>query len=578
MKSGLKGVFLPSLAVLTLTAGLAVSGCQSYEGDPADLIVLNGNVYPADGTGDFAEAVAVRGNRILRVGSNREVEPLADAHTKIIDAKGGAVVPGFNDSHIHFQSGGQALNQVDLLDAETFEQVQEKIRSYANENPDRRWVLGRGWYYAPFPNGMPTKQQLDELVPDRPAHMECYDGHTSWVNSKALELAGITRNTPDPPNGVIARDPESGEPTGILKESAQRLLEGVLPEVSREDRLRAIRAAVEEAHRFGVTSIQNAHGDREELELYDELRRAGELKIRVYSALSIRPGFEEEDADRLDAVRRDFPDHPLLKTGAVKMMGDGVIEAHTAAMLAPYSNRSTTGIPNYTAEEMNRIVAMMDRRGWQIFIHTIGDGAIRMALDAYEHAAEVNPAPARGRRHRIEHVETIDRADAPRIGRLGVIAAMQPYHANPSPNQLEVWAGNIGPDRASRAWVWKSIKDAGGRLAFGSDWPVVSIDPRIGIHVAANRTTPQGSPPGGWLPEQKLPLTEVIDAYTIGAAYAAFDENIKGSLAPGMLADLVIFSTDIFRLPPGELLEAAVSVTVFDGEVVYRRSADSKGP
>jgi predicted amidohydrolase YtcJ len=198
-----------------------------------------------------------------------------------------------------------------------------------------------------------------------------------------------------------------------------------------------------------------------------------------------------------------------------------------------------------------------------------------MALDAYEHAAEANPAPPRGRRHRLEHVETIDAADLPRIGELGVIAAMQPYHANPSPNQLEVWAGNVGPDRASRAWAWKSIKDAGGQVAFGSDWPVVSVDPRIGIHVAVNRTTPEGLPAGGWLPEQKLPLTEVIDAYTIGAAYASFDEQRKGSLAPGMLADLVILSADIFQLPPEKVREAVVKVTVFDGEVVYTRKADS---
>jgi predicted amidohydrolase YtcJ len=242
-------------------------------------------------------------------------------------------------------------------------------------------------------------------------------------------------------------------------------------------------------------------------------------------------------------------------------------------MLAPYADQPTTGIPNYAPEEMNRIAAMMDRRGWQIWVHTIGDGAIHMALDAFEHAAKVNPDQPRGRRHRLEHVETIDAADIGRIGRLGVIASMQPYHANPSPNQLEVWSGNIGPDRASRAWVWKSIKDAGGRLAFGSDWSVVSLDPRLGIHVAVNRTTPRGDPPGGWLPEQKLPLTEVIDAYTIGAAYASFDEQRKGSLAPGMLADIVILSADIFGMPPDRVMEAEVEHTIFDGKVVYTRAS-----
>jgi len=432
-------------------------------------------------------------------------------------------------------------------------------------------VLGRGWYYGPFPGGLPTRQQLDAMLPDRPAYMTCYDGHTGWANSKALELAGITRATPNPKNGVIVKDPKTGEPTGVLKESAQELMEKVLPPASRADRLRALRGAIEHAHRFGVTSVQNASGSLEELELYDEIRRAGDLKVRVYSALSIEPGFGDADADRFEEVRRRFPDDPLLKAGAVKLMSDGVIEAHTAAMLVPYANRPTMGMPNHSVEDLNRIVSTMDRRGWQIFIHAIGDGAVRMALDAFERAAAANPAPARGRRHRIEHIETIDAADIPRFGALGVIAAMQPFHASPSGNQTGVWSDNIGTDRASRAWVWKNLHETGGRLAFGSDWPVVSIDPRIGIHTAVNRTNRAGKPEGGWLPRQKLPLPVVIDAYTSGAAYASFDEGRKGTIAPGMLADLVILSTDIFALPPEKLLDATVDVTVFDGRVVYTR-------
>ena len=562
-------------SVFLLFVSFTVLDCTQEDVGPIDLIVLNGNVYLADAAGGFAEAVAVQGNRILRVGTNQDIERLRQEGTRVVDAKGGAVVPGLNDSHVHFLSGGLALDQVSLLDAETFEQIQDKIESFAAANPDRPWVLGRGWYYAPFPNAMPTRQQLDAIVPDRPAHMGCYDGHTSWVNSKALELAGITRDTPDPEGGVVDKDPKTGEPTGILKESAQRLVREILPDVTREDRLRAIRAGIQEAQRFGVTSFQNADGDRETLELYDQIRNEGELKIRVSMALSIPTDFNEEHANNFEELRERFSDD-LLKTCAVKLFADGVIESHTAVMLEPYANKPTTGVPDWTAEEMNRIVEMMDGRGWQILIHGIGDGGVRMALDAYEHAARVNPAPARGRRHRIEHAETIDAADVARFGELGVIAAMQPYHANPSPNQLEVWAGNIGPDRASRAWVWKSVKDAGGRIAFGSDWPVVSIDPRIGINMALNRTTPDGQPPGGWLPEQKLPLTEVIDAYTRDAAYASFDEQIKGSLEPGMLADMVIFSDDIFSLPPEKVLDAVVSVTIFNGEVVYSDRADGE--
>ncbi len=259
-------------------------------------------------------------------------------------------------------------------------------------------------------------------------------------------------------------------------------------------------------------------------------------------------------------------------------MADGVIETHTASMLEPYSNRPTKGMPNFTPEELNRIVSLLDRRGWQVWIHAIGDGGVRMALDALEAAAKANPTPARGRRHRIEHIETIDPADVPRFGTLGVIASMQPFHANPDPGMGSVWTANIGDERASRAWLWNSISKAGGRLAFGSDWPVVTLDPRMGLQVGANRTSPTGEPEGGSIPGERLPLAAIIDAYSSGAAYASFDEQRKGTLAKGMLADIVIFSTDIFRAPPERVLDAVVDVTIFDGKVVYNRAEASTEP
>jgi predicted amidohydrolase YtcJ len=573
MASRLTAYIVVTIVAGTLIAGLIV-GAQRDDDGPIDLIILNAKVYTGDHD-TFAEALAIRGNTILRVGGNREIKRLRRAQTTVLDAHGGAVLPGFNDSHVHFLGGGLSLEQVDLLDAVTLDQIQEKIRGFAAVHPDQPWVRGRGWYYATFPGGLPTRQQLDAIVADRPAYMTCYDGHTAWVNTKALQLAGITRRTPNPKNGIVVKEPKTGEPTGVLKEAAQGLMDKVLPQPTRDDKLRAIRAGIIEAHRFGVTSVQNASGTPDEFELYDEIRRAGDLTLRVYSALSIRPGFTEADADRFEPVRKLFADDPLFKAGAVKLVSDGVIEAHTAAMLAPYANRPTTGNPNYAADELNRIVAMMDRRGWQIMVHAIGDGAIRMALDAYTRAAAANPAPPRGRRHRIEHIESVDTADIPRFGKLGVIASQQPFHGNPSANQIDVWAGNIGPDRASRAWAWKSIRDAGGRLAFGSDWPVVTMDPRVGVNMAVNRTTPDGKPEGGWLPEQKLALADVIDAYTSGAAYASFDEQRKGTLARGMLADIVIMSNDIFTAPLERLLDAAVAVTIFDGKVVFTREGAS---
>jgi predicted amidohydrolase YtcJ len=541
------------------------------------VIVFNGKVYAADGRGTFAEAIAVRGNTIFRVGSNREIKRMRRPQTTVIDAHGGAVVPGFNDAHVHFASGSLSLSEINLLDALTPEQIAAKVRDWADTHPERPWVVGRGWYYTAFPGGLPTRQLLDEIVPDRPAYLTAYDGHSGWANTAALKLAAITRATPNPKNGIVVKDAK-GEPTGVLKESAMALIREVLPKPDRSQRLAAIRTGIREAHRLGVTSVQNASGSPDEIELWDELRRAGDLRLRMYHSLSAGPSFTDADADRFEETRRTHADDPLLKAGAVKLMADGVIETHTAAMLEPYSNRPTKGMPNFTRDELNRIVALLDKRGWQIWIHAIGDGGVRMALDAFEAAAKANPAPARGRRHRIEHIESIDPADVPRFGALGVIASMQPFHANPDPGMGTIWTENIGPERASRAWLWHSIAKAGGRLAFGSDWPVVTLDPRMGLQVAANRISPSGEPEGGSLPAQRLPLTAAIDAYSRGAAYASFDEQRKGTLAKGMLADLVILSTDIFSAPPERVLDAVVEVTIFDGKVVYDRAVASTEP
>ena len=568
MRSRIATLIVIGIVCATFVVGLIVGAQRDDREGPVDLLVLNGRVYTG-ASREFAEAVAIRGNTILKVGSNREIKSLATRGTRTVDAHGGAVIPGFNDAHLHLVSGGLGLQQANLLEAKTMEEVAATIRDFARAHPERPWVLGRGWYYTPFPGGLPTRQQLDEIVPDRPAYMRCYDGHTSWANSRALALAGITRETPDPPGGIVVKDPRTGEPTGVLKEAAQGLMAKVLPQATRDDRLQAVRDAMALAHRHGVTSVQNANGSAEDMALYDELRRKGELRLRIYATMSIDAPLAPGEAERLDAVRKQFQDDPVLKTGGAKLLIDGVIEAHTAVMLQPYVNKETTGLPNFTREQLEAIVTEMDRRGWQVWIHAIGDGAIRMSLDALERAARVNPAPARGRRHRLEHVETIDPADVPRFGRLGAIAVQQPFHGNPSPTQLEVWKANIGPERASRGWAQRSILDAGGRLAMGSDWPVVNLDPRLQINMAINRTTPEGTPAEGWLPEQRLPLAAAIDAYTSGAAYASFDEQRKGTLAEGMLADVVVLSADVFSQPPARFLDAKVALTIFDGQVVY---------
>lgn len=552
-----------------IVIALALAACGRRAATPADLLIVNARVFPADGSAGFAGALAIRGNRIVAVGRQDSMESLRGPATRVIDAKGGTVMPGFNDAHVHFLEGSLSLANVNLLEAERLEQIQQAIRDFAAANPKTPWILGRGWLYGAFPGGMPTRQQLDALVPDRPAAMSCYDGHTLWVNSKALALAGITKDTPNPPNGSIVRDPKTGEPTGALKEAAQSLVDGVIPKPTREEKLEAMKRGVLEAHRYGVTSIQEAGVSAEDLALFDTLSRAGAFPLRAYIALNVDSGWTTQDADRLDSLRAAHPDSPTLKLGMIKLYADGVIEAHTAYMLTPYANLKSTGNPEMTAAEVARIVTIMDARGWQIEIHAIGDAGICMALDAFAQAAAANRAPPHGRRHRLEHIEDVSAADIARFGTLNIIASMQPFHASPNQNVLEVWAANVGPERASRAWAWKSIHDAGGHLAFGTDWPVVGIDPRPGIHTALTRQTMQGLPAAGFNPEQRLSLPTVLETYTTGSAFAAFDEGRVGQLRVGMLADVVVWSSDIFAQPVEQVKDAQVAMTIFDGRVVY---------
>ena len=542
---------------------------------PADLLILNGKVYPGDGAG-FTQAVAVRGPRIVAVGTSEDLARLRGSNTQVIDAHGGAVMPGFNDAHAHMLSGGLEKENVNLDEAHTLNEVQSRIRLFSVAHADRSWIRGRGWAYEPFGDGLPTRQQLDAVVSDRPAVMRCYDGHSVWVNSRALALAGITRDTADPPNGTIVRDPETGEPTGLLKESSASLVTRLMPKPTREEQRRGLRAAIADGLKVGVTSVTEASGTPEDFEVFDEARRAGDLSARVYYALLVTPGFTQTDADRFDAVWKAHPDTPLLKTGIVKMFMDGVIETNTAVMLAPYVNVPITGEPNYAREAFNTIVQMMDRRGWQIMVHAIGDGAVRMVLDGFERVAAIGPAPARGRRHRIEHIETVDLADVPRFGTLGVIASMHPVSGftppgRPAPTPpggaVDVWAGNLGPERAARGGLWKSISESGGRVVFGSDWPVATIDAMGRVTHIVN----QGQ--GAVGTDQRLSMTAAIDRYTSGPAYATFDEKEKGTLAPGMLADIVVMATDVFANPPASRADIAVQATVFDGRVVYRAAA-----
>ena len=559
--------------VALIVLGAATAAAQG-NGDKADLLILNGKVYVADGSGALHDAVAIRGDRILRTGRSQALQALRGPHTQVIDAQGGAVLPGFNDIHTHLLSGGLALSNVKLEGARTLDEVQKRIRSFAKAHPGHAWIQGTGWGYEAFPGSLPTRAQLDAAVKDRPAIMRCYDGHSVWVNSKALALAGITRATPDPPNGFIVRDSATGEPTGLVKEApAVALIQKVVPKPTRDEQLHALRAASEEALRYGVTSVTDAAGNPEDLEAYQQALKSGDLAVRVYYSLLVTPGFTEQDASRLDRVWHSHPDNAMLKTGIVKMFLDGVIETNTAFLLKPYTNTPSRGKPNYTVDDFNRILQMMDRRGWQIMVHALGDGAVRMTLDGFERLTSVNPLPARGRRDRVEHIETIDPADIPRFGKLGVIASLHPIggffvpSSAPRSAALGVWGSNLGPERAARGGMWKSISESGGRVVFGSDWPVASLDAMGRIYNITHRLPL----PGGI--DQRISLVAAIDDYTRQCAYATFDEKQKGTLAPGMLADLVILATDVFSHPPARREDLAVKATILGGKVVYRSSA-----
>jgi predicted amidohydrolase YtcJ len=398
------------------------------------------------------------------------------------------------------------------------------------------------------------------------------------MNSRALAKAGITRTTPDPAGGVIVRD-ASGEPTGMLKEAAVELAYAAIPRASRAEKLALIERSLALLARHGLTMVHNAHGTEEELELYAELERAGKLTARLYNALSAVPpadvmgGRPFPTTDALVNKARELSARyrgPLLRAGAVKIVADGVIEAQTAAMLEPYANASgTRGLPNYTPEALAALVRALDAASLQVMTHAIGDQAVRMTLDAYEQAARANGA--RDRRFRIEHIETHQPGDTGRFARLGVIASMQPMHANPQPNMTVVWAGAIGEERASRAWAWGTLRRQGARLVFGSDWPVVGMSPFLGLQVAVNRQTAQGQPAGGWLPGERLTLEQALAAYTADAAHAAFMDAETGTLAEGKWADLVVLRDDLFAIPPSRLHDNAVMLTLVGGRIVHRQ-------
>jgi len=537
----------------------------------ADVIISQARVYTGNSAQPWAQAVAIHDGRIVAVGDETSVSKLRNAVTEVIDAGGHLVLPGFVDCHVHFLSGSLGLDRVHLEGARDVSEILQRLRDYAAKHPGNGWILGRGWNYAMFGSGvtLPHKKYLDEQFPDRPVFLTGSDGHTSWANSKALALAEITDSTPDPPNGAIVRDSKTHEATGAFKEAGQRSVSRAIPKPTREENLAALDAGMKWANQHGLTRVHSAGGDFEYLDLLEELRRQGQQSLRFYIAYFLNPPkLRPEDLETIESARKKYHDE-WIDTNVVKMMVDGVIESHTAAMLEPYSDDpSTKGKLFWDPANYTAAVTELDQRGLQLFTHAIGEYGVRTALDAYQHAEETNHSS--DRRPRIEHIETVAAADIPRFGKLGVIASMQPLYSYPDADTLDVWARNAGPDRASRAWAWKSIANDGGRLAFGSDWPVVTLNPWEGMQTAVTRQTREGKPEAGFVPAQRLTVEETVRGYTLGAAYAGRREKTEGSIEPGKLADLIIVSQNIFEVDAHRLAETKVLTTIVGGRVVYQ--------
>ena len=523
----------------------------------ADFIITNARIFTSDEDNPRAEAVVVKGNRIVFVGTNDGATELQDKSTRVIDAKGCTVTSGFIDSHFHLLWGSISMGGAQLYEAANIEGIQEILRAFDAKNKTNEWIEGRGVKY----NIISSREELDAVSSDRPIYVNAYDGHTSWANTKALELAGILQPGVDAPgNGVIVRD-ENGFARGELRETAMGMVSDLIPEPSEARKRELLISTIKKINATGVTSVHNMNGEMQEMMFYAALEDSGELNLRVYVPYWIKPETTEEmlqEAAEMAKIQGE-----LARGGAAKFFMDGVWESYTALNIDPYADNAEAkpdGI--YSLEHFTRMAALCDKIGLQIYVHCCGDGAVRRVLDGYEAVQKLNGK--RDSRHRIEHIEVIHPDDIPRFKQLDVLPSMQTSHAPFSMAEGDVWPARTGEQRWPLSFAWRDIKNAGNNIAFGSDWPVAPYDPMINLHVGMNRE--KWSPTD---PDQTLTLEECIIGYTRDAAYAEFKENEKGQIKEGYLADLVLFSHDLFSLEPENILTAKPVMTMVDGRVVF---------
>ena len=529
----------------------------------ATLIVTNAAVYTVDKQQPKAEAVAVIRDRIVAVGSRADIDLWRGPQMKVIDAGGKLLLPGFNDAHVHFIQGGAQLDQVQLTDATTPEEFAKRIAAQVKKTPKGEWILGGRWDETKWSKQeLPTKALVDGVTGDTPIFVERYDGHEALANSAAMKLAGIDPKTPDVAGGVIVRD-ASGNPTGVFKDAAMPLIYKAIPPMTHEHRLGAARAAMKHAASLGVTSVQHMNPDFADVAAYSELAEKGELTTRIYAV-----PMETDWCDQAKVGIRRAWGSSYLRLGAVKGYADGSLGSRTAYMFEPFTddpaNRGLLSDEMHPPSAMRDRLMQADAAGLQLRVHAIGDRAISMMLDIFgdiekEHGYH-------DQRFAIEHAQHMAQKDFERFAKLHVIASMQPYHAIDDGRWAEA---RLGHERARYSYAWRSFLDHDVTLAFGTDWPVAPLDPILGVYAAVTRATLDGKNPAGWIPEEKITLSEAIEAYTMGAAFAEFQEREKGSISPGKLADMVILTDNIFELKPEAIRNAKVKTTILGGKVVY---------
>jgi hypothetical protein len=552
------------MVLLTLSlVGCAVAPrrAPSVEAEaPATLAILNARVWTGNPRQPWAEAVAARGERLVAVGSRAEVERHLGAGTRVIDAKGQMLVPGFNDAHLHFLDGGFRLSSVQLRDAKTPAEFVARIKAFAASVPKGTWITGGDWDHELWGGELPRREWLDAVTPDHPVWVNRLDGHMSLANGAALRAAGVTAATPEVAGGSIVRGP-GGEPTGILKDNAQALVDRVVPPPSVERSARALEAAMRHVAEQGVTSVQHM-GTWQELAVFERAHAAGRLRTRIYAAVPL------DTWERLrDTVAKQGRGDEWLRIGALKGYVDGSLGSHTAAFLAPFTDApQDTGLLVNTTDDLYRWTSGADKAGLHVAVHAIGDRAIRLQLDLFKRVADENGP--RDRRFRIEHAQHIAPEDVSRFSAQGVIASMQPYHAIDDGR----WADRvIGPEPSKTTYAFRSLMDAGATVAFGSDCYVAPPTPLEGLYAAVTRRTLDERNPGGWVPEQRIGVEDALRAYTAAGAFASFEEGEKGTLEPGRLADLALIDRDLTRVPPETIRDAKVMLTVVGGQVVFER-------